>query len=296
MWPFTSERDELKGLIAGFAPEEVINRLFNGRLASLTPAKREVTIFFSDVGGVTNHLETLDLDALYGYLTEFHTGIDRCIRNNRGVVDKVNGDSVMALWNAPEDCPNHPLSACLAALESQDAVTRLGARVGMPSLHLRIGINSGDVVAGLFQFGTRRHYTAFGDEVTIASRLEGVNKFFGTRILVSEDVYRQAGSEIVGRPVGQVRMPGRENSMRLFELLARNGALQAAWAAALPIFVKALDCFYARRFEDAWSGFDQVLKHLPEDGPSKLFSRAAEDYTQRPPPEDWDGVFNITSQ
>lgn len=296
MWPFTRERDELIKRIAGLAPEEVIDRLLNGRQASLTPAIRDVTIFFSDVGGVTNRLEGLDLDALYGYLTEFHTCIDRCIRDNRGVVDKVNGDSVMALWNAPEDCPNHPLSACLSALEAQDAVTRLGARVGMPSLHLRIGINSGSVVAGLFQFGSRRHYTAFGDEVNIASQLEGVNKFFGTRILVSENVYRHAEGGIVGRPVGQVRLLGRASSMRLFELLARKDALQAAWVAALPIFFKAMDSYYARRFEEACSAFAQVLKHLPEDGPSKLFLRAAEDFAQMPPPEGWDGVFNITSR
>lgn len=296
MWPFSNERVEVRKRIAGLAPDEVIDRLLDGRQASLTPSKREVTIFFSDLDHIPLKVEKFELETLLRYLTEFNAGIDKCIRRNGGIVDKVFGDNVMALWNAPEDNPNHQLSACLAAIDCQEFIARFGKEFGVQDLGLRIGINTGEVVAGLFPFGSRRHYTAFGDEVNIASRLEGINRFFRTKTLVGEATYREAGGGVVGRPLGRIRMLGPAEPIRVFELVGRKDALPPAWGKALPLFAEALDRYDARRFGEAREAFRGVLTLVPDDGPARLYEAAAADFEKEPPPDGWDAVFNITTR
>ncbi|MDE1976636.1 MAG: adenylate/guanylate cyclase domain-containing protein, partial [Elusimicrobia bacterium] len=210
-------------------------------------------------------------------------------------------DCIMAFWNAPVlPDQEHRAKACLAALKCRSVLEELNKDFesrGVPERpDIRIGINSGVVTVGLTGSDRKLQYTALGDEVNLASRLEGANKFFGSGILASGAVYQGAKDSVEARELGRVRVVGKEAPVLVYEILAEKGKLSPDRRAALADYEEGLAAFKARRWPEAASAFGRAVEKIPSDGPAKLYQSLSRDYSVVPPLEGWDGVFNLTAK
>ena len=226
---------EITGLFGHFAPPAVVDRLIaRPESISLRGEVREITVFFSDIQGFTSLSNTAAMRADPGRLTDhlnaYLSEMTRAITDCGGTVDKYIGDAVMALFGAPMDLENHALAACRAALLCQERLARFNAQAeqdGLPPLVTRIGLQSGEATVGCVGSRARLSYTAIGSTVNLASRLEGVNKVYGTRLMVGAETVRLAGAAVSARLIDRVRVPGIVDEappLELWQLLGLVGA------------------------------------------------------------------------
>ncbi|MGH9360623.1 MAG: CHASE2 domain-containing protein, partial [Thermoanaerobaculia bacterium] len=187
---------------------------------------REITVFFSDLEGFSGFSERMQPEELVAFLNLYLGAMTDVIQARRGVVDKYQGDSVMAFWGAPEPLADDAAQACLAAVEQRQALATLNRRFaaeGRPLLRMRAGLHRGPAVVGNMGSAQRFAYTAMGDTVNLASRLEGANKFFGSSILLSEAARLAAGEAVVARRLGRIRVVGKSLPTAVYELWGRPG-------------------------------------------------------------------------
>jgi len=216
-------RTSLKSF-SSFVPLDVVRQLIkSGIPLTLGVEPRFLTLFFSDLENFSSHAETLAPDDLLVQISTYLEEVSSAISQEGGTVDKFIGDGVMAFWNAPVERPDHILRACAAALRAARRMERVndawGAQ-GRPRIHIRIGLNCANVLVGNVGSSNRLSYTALGDGVNVAARLEGINKLFGTRICISDSIYDQAKAEILARPLKRVQVKGRKTKFMIYELLA----------------------------------------------------------------------------
>ncbi len=291
------ERAKTKNLFGQFVSPAVVEKLISDpNQVKLGGEKREMTVFFLDIAHFTNISEKMDPEALILFLNKYLSRLSHLIHLRRGTIDKYIGDCIMAFWNAPLENPDHRVDAILAALDCQDAVADLNKTLD-PSVPetpaVRIGINSGVVTVGLTGSEMKLQYTVIGDEVNLASRLEGANKFFGSRIVISEATYSGARDKVVVRTLGWVRVIGKETAIRIFEPIGRAGALGADWKGALPVYESAIAEFEAKNWVAALASFQKFAQLMPDDGPGQLYLRLSREYSVLPPDDAWKGVFNL---
>ena len=170
-------------------------------------------------------------------------------------------------------------------------------REGKPQLHARVGINTGQALVG--NLGSRRimDYTVMGDHVNLASRLEGANKPYRTRMMVSEFTWDEVGSELVGRELDRIRVKGKEHPVRIYEVLAtREEGVAPATDELLRDFARALDLYKAARFAEASDAFQRLAERHPEDGPTGLYVERCREYLAHPPEAGWDGVYTMKTK
>ncbi|MBI4576126.1 MAG: adenylate/guanylate cyclase domain-containing protein [Planctomycetes bacterium] len=261
--------------------------------------RRELTVFFSDVAGFTTISEALPPEALVALLNEYLTAMSDQIMETGGTVDKYEGDAIMAFWGAPLAQPDHALRACEAALRNQERLAVLREAVlarGGPSLTARIGLNSGPMLVGNMGSQHRFNYTVMGDAVNLGSRLEGANKEFGTRIMVSESTRALALDRYEFRPLDLLRVKGKTQPVPVHELVARRGGLSEARRVLHERYATALDLYRALRFEEAAAAFRACLEADPRDGPSQTYLARCTVFASSPPGEDWDGAFTMTTK
>jgi adenylate cyclase len=218
--------EEMKSGLRSFrkyVPAELVRTLIDSRQdARLGGVRRRLTIFFSDIENFTTISENSDPESIVEQLGEYFDVFNCEILASQGTVDKYIGDSVMAFWGAPEPVEDHAVAACLTAIRIQNRLRELSEKwqgAGKPILTTRIGIHTGEVIVGNIGNETRMNYTVVGDAVNLASRLEGMNKQFGTKILISEDTYQEAGLTIHARCLGIVNVKGRSGAVNVYELL-----------------------------------------------------------------------------
>ena len=224
------------------APEVLREVLRDPAALRLGGEVRHVTLFFTDLQGFTGLAEHCEPQALVRFLNDYFTRMCRPVLAEHGVVDKFVGDAIMAFFGAPIATADHGAAAVRAALAALQVSERIAAEVadrGLPPIRTRIGIHTGDAVIGNMGSADRFDYTAIGDTVNLAARLEGANKYFGTHCLVSETAWAMAAGEIVGREVGRIGVVGRQEPIRVFEPLALRDVappavldFAAQWAAA----------------------------------------------------------------
>jgi adenylate cyclase len=207
-----------------FVPVDVINQLVaEGHALAPNGSPRRITVMFTDVEGFTSISESLDTDVMVGMLTEYFNLATRVFARHGGVVDKFIGDGIMVLWGAPADLPDAEYQACLAALALHVEMAELNRKwhgEGLPGFRTRIGIHTGTVIAGVLGSNDRLSYTAFGDVINVASRIEGINKQLGTQTLVSEATFAGLQGRLHTRRIEeQVELRGRQTRMVLHELL-----------------------------------------------------------------------------
>jgi len=205
--------------------------------------------------------------------------------------------ALMAEFGVPVPLEDHALRACRAALGMAKELSRLReewARQGRPQLHARIGINTGRMLVG--NLGSRRimDYTVMGDQVNLASRLEGANKLYRTRIMVSEFTWEQVKSQMVGRELDWIRVKGKEEPVRIYEIVgARSDGLPPETLELVEAYDAALALYRSRRFAEALEAFQRVAQRHPTDGPTRLYVQRCQEHIAEPPPDDWDGVYTM---
>ena len=261
--------------------------------------KRDMTIFFLDIAHFTNISEKLTPEALSQFLNRYLSALTAVILKNHGFVDKYIGDSIMAFWNAPLEESDQRYLACLAAVECINAVEELNKTLppGMPETPaVRIGINSGTVNVGNYGSSTRFSYTVIGDEVNLASRIEGVNKFFGSHLLVTEATYLPVRDRLLGRELGRVRVVGKIVPIRVYELLAKRADATALHLSLVELFERAAVPFAAGDFAGALKIYEEALALAPDDAVLLLRLNCVRDFIKNGAPHGWDGVFNLTSK
>jgi adenylate cyclase len=267
----------------------------NPALLRLGGEKKELTVIFTDIRGFTSISEMLDPEALVEFLNEYLGAMTDIVFAHGGLLDKYIGDAIMALWGTPLPAPDHAASACRAALDMtarlQDLRQEWKTR-GLPPLEIGVGINTGPMVVGNMGSSRRFNYTVMGDQVNLGSRLEGLNKFYGTRILLSESTRAQLGEEFLMREVDAVRVKGKRQPVVVFELLARAGD-SAELRSFVAEFEEALRAYKERRWEEAYLLFLQFAHAHPDDQPTQIYLERCRQLMASPAPADWDGVFEM---
>lgn len=261
--------------------------------------RREMTAFFSDVAGFSTISEQLTPEELVSLLNEYLTAMCDIISEYEGTVDKFEGDAIIAFWGAPLQQADHARRACLAAIDMQQHMRAYRERLkaqGRPVLHVRVGLNTGEMLVGNMGSAQRMDYTMMGDAVNLAARLEGANKFYGTYTMISESTYNQARDDVEVRELDLIRVVGRREPVRVYELLGRRGQLDSGVAELAERYRSALEAYRMQRFDVALAGFQSVLELDPDDGPALTYVDRCQVFLEAPPGTDWDGVYQLTGK
>ena len=287
------QRRFIKGVFRHYLSPDVIERIIdNPKLLRLGGEQREITSLFSDVAGFTAISEALSPGELVSLLNEYLGEMTAIILSTGGTLDKYEGDAIIAFWNAPLDQPDHALRACRAALSCQKRLAELRTsftgKIGRP-LVARIGLNSGPAVVGNMGSSRRFDYTAMGDTVNLASRLEGACKHYKVSILVGEETFARVKEEVVARPVDTIRVVGKTKPVSIYEIIGEKSGVAAAELEKLQIFGQAREAYQSKDWEKA----SRLFGKLKDDPLAMLYAVRCEGLKQSPPPEDWDGVFEL---
>jgi len=295
------EKRKVRSAFGHYLSPEVIRRLLlNPQLVE--PRKTDITVMFSDIRGFTTISEKLDAQELALFLNAYLFDMTRIVFDTNGTLDKYIGDAVMAFWGAPFEDARHAVQACTAALEMMKRVGELQTKwvaEGKPALDIGIGLNSGAASVGNMGSSLRYGYTALGDAVNLSSRLEGLNKEYGTHVIVNESTYeavKDAG--FLFRELDLIRVKGKLQPVTIYELFTRVSELdEAALAdarARFSEFASARTFYKERKWPAALEAFQTILDRWPEDGPSLVYLKRCEEYLASAPMSDWDGVFVMT--
>jgi adenylate cyclase len=296
---FIQERNKrllIKSMFSTYVNPQLVDQLVNDPSKLVLGGKREeLTVLFSDIEGFTTISEDQAPERLVALLNEYLSEMSAIIFANRGTVDKYVGDAIMAFWGAPLPEPDHAYLACRSALEMERALRELNRRwnaAGRPPLRARIGLNTGPMIIGNMGAARKFNYTVIGDSVNLASRLEGVNKEYGTGLIVSESTYAAVRERIAARRLDRIAVKGRSAPVTIYELLGERGeALTGDLAGAIGEYEAGLELYFDRRFREAAEAFGRVLQIRADDVPAQVFLSRAREFAAVPPPPEWDGVY-----
>ncbi len=294
------KRRVLHQLFSDFVSEDVLDEILSSdQGVDLQGEAREGTILFCDLEGFTALGEKMEphefFEAINGYLSE----ASAVLQKHGAYVDKFIGDAVMAIFGAPKAQPNHARQACLAALELQRMIQDMSVRYQEKydcSLSLRVGINTGNMRLGTLGSAGKKNYTALGDNVNLASRLEGANKAYHTRMMLGPLTYEQAKESIEARPLDRLKVKGKTRPVEVYELLGPKGVLTPEQGALRQHYHRGLEAYRKREWESAGNFFDEALRIRPEDGPSLVYRERCLSNAKTPPPADWDGSFALDTK
>lgn len=282
----------LKRAFSTYVSAELVSEILdNPGALKLGGEKREVSVLFSDIRGFTGISERFTPEQLVEFLNRYLSPMTGIVLEEKGMVDKYIGDAIMAVFNAPVEVTGHAGRSCAAALRMTEALASFNVRwegSGYPTVEAGIGINTGEAVVGNMGAELKLNYTAIGDTVNLASRLEGMNKVYGTSIIVSGETKEAAGEGFFFRELDFVRARGKERPIVIFELVGRKGA-DPEKEELCARFAEALALFRGRRFNDAREAF-RALAGLG-DAPSSVYLARCDEFMQAPPPLDWDGAY-----
>jgi adenylate cyclase len=296
------DRTFIRGAFGHYLSAAVINELLtNPEKLKLGGEKKYMTAMFTDVKGFSTISEKLDPTELVHLLNLYLSDMSDIVLDLMGTIDKYEGDAIISFFGAPLEMNDHARKACLAAIRMKRTEAELNKQFLADSLTpvpllTRIGINTGDMVVG--NMGTKRKmdYTMMGSNVNLAARLEGVNKQYGTWILTSETTRAQAGNDIFTRRLDRVRVVGINEPVRLYEVVEEASQVQAEMKELVEAFHSGLAWFEKKDWTRAAKDFGTVLRMHPDDGPATKYLQRCNEYKVKPPPDNWDGVFNLTEK
>jgi class 3 adenylate cyclase len=294
------EKERIRETFGQYVDPRIVKNLLENRIGADKGESQVMTVFFSDLEGFTRMCEGLTPDAAVRFLNRYFSLMSEVVRSQQGIVDKYIGDSVMAFWGPPfTDAADHARLCCIAALEQMARMDAFraglpelfGVRHGLPEVNVRMGIASGDVTVGNIGSETSRGYTVIGDTVNVASRLEQANKFYGTHILVSEGTRRLAGDTLAFREIDSLRVSGKQEPVRVFELMDYADALSEAGRRLVQAYEAALVRYRSQDWDAAEAAFRECLVLVPGDRPSQVMLDRIASFRQMPPAADWEGVW-----
>lgn len=283
------------------APEVVKDLMDAPEKLVLGGEDREITAFFSDIVSFTSISEKLTPAQLVELLNELLTEMTDIIMAHEGTVDKFIGDAIVAIFGAPNKLENHAHSACLVGLDMQQRLKELRFKwrtQGLPELEMRIGLCSGSAVIGNMGSKNKMNYTMMGDTVNTASRLEGVNKIYGTELIISERTYREAIEKepLIVRELDRIVAVGKAVPVTIYELVGRESHVPRPTLRTIQFYARALAAYRQRQWQEAMQLLEDALKIMPADGPCQTLLNRCRKYSTQPPPKDWNTAHVLTSK
>lgn len=284
-----------------YIPVELVHQLFSSGVEAVPGgAEHELTLMFTDIADFTSITEELPPKELMVDFSEYLDLITRPIRDHRGTIDKYIGDAVMVFWGAPVPNPEHALDACRAAVACRDVARSLNATRRLknkPPFVTRFGLHTGFTILGNMGSDERLNYTVLGDSVNLASRLEGVNKHYGTEIIISQATYRYIRNDFIVRPLDIVAVKGKVAGVMIFELMGEHNSENAdALEPFADSFREAFDLYHDRQWDAALEKFTALQETHPDDIPLKLYVERCTNYLDNDPGPDWSGLTRLTSK
>ena len=284
-------------------PRVVEGLIDNPTLAGAEGQRREMTVLFCDLKGFTSLSEGMTPQGLVKVMNRYLSIMSEPIRTNRGIIDKYIGDGIMAYWGPPfVGEADHARLACLAAIQMIERIATLRREIPellgvrgtpMETCDLRIGVATGEALVGSIGSDVMMSYTVMGDVVNLASRLEGANKAYGTRNLVSERTIAAAGGAFEVREIDRIVVAGHTHSEVIFEILGSKGELTPQPLSSRDGYLEGLAAYREQRWDDALRALNGSLAGMPGDGPSMALLKRVESLKVNPPSQDWDGSWHI---
>jgi len=282
-----------------YVPVEVVRELVaEGDVARIGGQSREMTLLFSDIAGFTRISEGMEPQALADHMAGYFDALIDLIQANNGTVDKLVGDAIVAFWGAPLADAEHAVHATAAALACRERLQQLNATwaaEGAPVLETRFGLASGTVIVGNFGAPDRLAYTVLGDRVNLASRLEGLNKLYGTAVLVDEATVAACGTHYAWRRLDRVVVKGHNEPTWIHELLGAQDAVDAGTLARARAYEAAWERYAAREFDAALDALDALLAEAPDTAAQRLRARCAA-LAARAPGQEWEAVYRAETK
>jgi class 3 adenylate cyclase/CHASE2 domain-containing sensor protein len=285
---------EIRKHFSTMVSPKVLQKLENNPEILEKSDRLEATMFFSDVAKFTSISEKLDPQQLSRILNDYLTPMTDLILKRDGYLNKYAGDGIMAVWGALSSSQDHATQACLSALEQQQKIIEISPYFQKEydvKLHVRIGINSGIVSAGMMGSREKKEYTVMGDAVNFAARLEPANKDYNTLIAIGEKTYQLAKDQIVARLLDRIVVEGKSEPVQIYELVGKKGEVSSQSLDLITQFEKALQLYWKRDWDSAIREFESLLKKKPDDYPSEVFLARSQDFKLHPPPADWKGEY-----
>jgi len=291
------QRDLIKDTFGKFvSPRLVEDFLTDPRRLALS--RRVQTILMSDLENFTPMTERLRPEDLVGLLNEYLGRSADIVSEHGGIVDKFIADAVVAFWGPPFS-DDHATLACRAALALVKATNEMAKtcqRLNIAPLRVRIGIATGEVLAGIIGSAAKQDYTVIGDIANLASRLEGVNKIYKTNILATAATAQLAKDSMVFRKLDTVRVIGRSEPVENFEVMSEFGSASPRQLDLRDSYAKALDLYMKRDFPAAAAAFRALASTVPDDTPATVLASRCERFISTPPASDWDGIWRLESK
>lgn len=289
----------IKDAFQFYVAETVVDEILKDpSMLTLGGEKKDISVLFSDIKGFTSISEELSPEELVNLLNDYLTVMTDLVFYHRGLLDKYIGDAIMAVYGAPLAQEDHPLRVCLTALDMIAELEKLKKQwkaQKKPQLDIRIGINSGYAVVGNMGSKKRFDYTVMGDNVNLASRLEGINKIYDTSIIISEYTFERVKGEMACRELDQVRVKGKTIPVKIYELIGLKGKDQEREEMALE-FEMGLNTIREMNWGKALTIFKNIKGRCPDDLPTDIYIGRVMEALVSPPPADWDGVFEVTNK
>ncbi len=290
----------LATLFGQYVPIELVDEMSKnlGNEFSMDGESREMTVLFSDVRGFTNLSENLEPRELSLLMNEYLTPMTRAIHEHRGTIDKYMGDAIMAFWGAPLHEPQHAryaLDTAINMLEQlQDLQTQFKAK-GWPKIDIGIGLNTGIMSVGNMGSQFRIAYTVLGDAVNLGSRLEGLTKQYGVKLIVSETT-RNAVPEYFYRELDKVRVKGKERPVSIFEPIDLLTKIDEDFATEINYYKLALGYYRQQSWDIAIEFFNELSKTNPNCLLYQIYLKRIKYFIENPPTKNWDGVYNFITK
>jgi len=290
----TRSKRQFTELFGQYVPPELVDKMAEdpGQY-TMAPKSTDLTILFSDVRGFTSISEALSPEHLREYINEYLTDMSNVIRGKyRGTLDKYIGDAIMAFWNAPVEDKDHPRNAVLAALEMQRECGTLNEKFtarGWPTLKIGIGVNSGNVRVGDMGSKQRRAYTAMGDAVNVASRLEGRTKYYGVGILVGEAT-RTLVKDVVFKEIDRIKVKGKDEAITIYEPIGLEAEVDKKVLDELKLWHQTLRSYRSRQWDQVEVNLLNLQRMNPRCALYELYAKEVAGKRRAPPPAEWDGV------
>jgi len=285
-------RREVKRVLERYMDRAVVSQMLKDvDKIKLGGDSMAITCLFSDVAGFTRISEKLESGQLIQLLNRYFTPLTEIIQQRGGFINKYQGDAIVAAFCVPIESDDHTLRACAAAIDCQKRLERLDKEFeadGLPPMPTRIGLSSGMATVGNIGSAQKLEYTVIGDSINLGQRLEAANKEFGTKTIIGGYTYHGAKDHIAVRDLGHITVVGRDESVRVYELLDYAGRLSDETLKLVTVFENGLKRFQDRQWDEAVGLFQEALAISPEDGPSKKFIELCRQFKKNPPADDWD--------
>lgn len=292
----TSEK-RFRSTMARYLAKEVVDKIVSQGGEALAAQAQEATVLFSDIRRFTTIAEQIGARRTVEMLNAYFTDMVEVVLRHNGLLDKYIGDAIMAVFGAPVVSPRDADNAVSVAVEMLQALHQFNhrrRRDGSDDIAIGIGVASGEVIAGSVGSTKRMDYTVIGDTVNLAARLEGANKYFGTSVLLAESTVALLSAPPALRVIDRIRVKGKDTPLEVFEPLTYHEPERLSQLyTALPTYERAMALYRNRQWRDATEGFAEALATVPGDGPAAHYIDRCRYYGGQPPPDDWDGVWQL---